>query len=717
MEWLNEPASWQRTGDVLTVSVDPSTDFWRETGYGYIRDSGHVYGEVLAGDLDVSVRMRCTLGVQYDQAGVMLRADERTWLKTGVEFFEGRARLSTVLTLGRSSWMVTDLPEGTDELVLRVSRRGDAVEVRYVIEDGPAELAALVFMPPGREVLAGVMAAAPEGPGFRVTFHDLRITERDWSGAAGDAPSWSDDQPGWTSDEAPAWSPADGEPGWPAPRTGEDAPGWPATAEQEPPAWPVPAAADEAPEWQVPAAADDDPQWPVPAAQEVDAGWRATAGGEEDPGWAAAGDDEAGWVKALAAPDGDDEPGWAAPASAAGGDDEPGWAAAPAAAQVGDQERAGADEPAAADSPEPARAEATGAEPAGTGLGPSSRNGAGAEPAGAEPAGTGAGAEPPGAELLALGPEPSLPGPSFPGPSLPERGLEPSLPGPSRPEPRRSRAASPTGRRRAGRSRQRLPVRSPWVADLADPEHVRDDPAGPEPIAEATAAKEPTTKAPADKNGDGEPWSPAPLADHLDWARPVSGDGEADVDPAADWEQLAAGAQAAARSQAARWRAQTDADVANEWPGPPLRTAMRNGLLANDAGPRPVPDQSVDDAQTDPGLPRPRLAAEEPGRMEAGRPHATRGRCARSGRDQRHGTTCGQLRGAGREQRRRAGRDRRRRADQARSAGARAVGPGGAPCQVPARRRGSAHGTGRGRRMDQPAHRRPGGGVSAQLQA
>ena len=37
MEWLNEPASWQRTGDVLRVSVDPGTDFWRETGYGYIR--------------------------------------------------------------------------------------------------------------------------------------------------------------------------------------------------------------------------------------------------------------------------------------------------------------------------------------------------------------------------------------------------------------------------------------------------------------------------------------------------------------------------------------------------------------------------------------------------------------------------------------------------------------------------------------------------------
>src|SRR6516225_4719987 len=168
MEWLNEPANWQRTADVLTVSVDPGTDFWRETGYGYIRDSGHVYGEVLAGDLDVSVRLRGVLEAQYDQAGVMLRADEQTWLKTGVEVVEGRPRLSTVLTLGRSSWMVTDLPGGSEDLVLRVSRRGDAVEVRYVIADGPAELAALVFLPPGREVLAGIMAAAPEGPGFQV---------------------------------------------------------------------------------------------------------------------------------------------------------------------------------------------------------------------------------------------------------------------------------------------------------------------------------------------------------------------------------------------------------------------------------------------------------------------------------------------------------------------------------------------------------------------
>ena len=179
MEWLNEPGSWQRTDDVLQVNVNPGTDFWRVTGYGYIRDSGHVYGEVLAGDLDVAVRIRGNWSAQYDQAGVMLRADERTWLKTGIEFFEGRPRLSTVLTLGMSSWTVANLPDDTDDVALRLSRRGDAVEIRYSTRRGPPELAALVYLPPDGELLAGVMCAAPEGSGFSVSFHELRIACRD----------------------------------------------------------------------------------------------------------------------------------------------------------------------------------------------------------------------------------------------------------------------------------------------------------------------------------------------------------------------------------------------------------------------------------------------------------------------------------------------------------------------------------------------------------
>lgn len=179
MQWHNEPASWQRTAGVLRVDAEPGTDFWRVTGYGYTRDSGHLYGQVAPGDVDVSAVVRGLFRGQYDQAGLMLRADERVWLKCGVEYVDGRARLSTVVTVGYSSWMMADLPEGAAEVGMRLSRRGEAVEIRYQTVGRAPELAALVYLPPDREMLAGVMCAAPESDGFTVSFHDLRVTVGD----------------------------------------------------------------------------------------------------------------------------------------------------------------------------------------------------------------------------------------------------------------------------------------------------------------------------------------------------------------------------------------------------------------------------------------------------------------------------------------------------------------------------------------------------------
>jgi hypothetical protein len=346
MQWLNEPASWQRTGDVLRVSVDPGTDFWRTTGYGYVHDNGHIYGELLPGDLDVSVRVRGAFANQYDQAGIMLRADEHTWLKTGLEFFEGRPRLSTVLTMGCSSWMVADLPPGTDEVTLRVSRRGDAVEVRYAAGEGVAELAALVFMPPGREMLAGIVCAAPEGGGFSVAFHDLRITGRDWGGqepaddaewAAGSAPAtgWARDEAaatgaGWdgggeswdrgrAGDGAPRWAadrPDGTAPGWTADRPGETAPGWGRDKPDEAvPGWAAEKPGNAAPSWgegkpreAAPVRGRDRRQEAVPGWAEKEPGVLAFgwAGKKAGDGASRRGEDEPGdltssWARDIAA--------------------------------------------------------------------------------------------------------------------------------------------------------------------------------------------------------------------------------------------------------------------------------------------------------------------------------------------------------------------------------------------------------------------------------
>ena len=176
MDWINEPASWSAADGVLTVTAGAGTDFWRTTHYGFVRDSGHIYGDEVDGDFDLSVRVRGAYADQYDQAGAMVRVDARHWLKTGIEFVDGRPRFSTVITLEYSSWAVADLPTGASELSLQLARRGDAVEVRYGVDGGSAELAAIVYLPPGRAAFAGAMCAAPDGDGFEVSFHDLSVS-------------------------------------------------------------------------------------------------------------------------------------------------------------------------------------------------------------------------------------------------------------------------------------------------------------------------------------------------------------------------------------------------------------------------------------------------------------------------------------------------------------------------------------------------------------
>ena len=176
MEWINEPAHWSAADGIMTVTADAGTDFWRTTHYGYVRDSGHVYGEHVDGDFDMTMTVRGAYADQYDQAGAMVRVDEHHWLKTGIEYVDGRTRFSTVITLEYSSWMVADLPAGAADLSLWLARRGNAVEIRFGVDGGAPDLAGVVYLPPGTAAFAGAMCAAPDGRGFQASFHDLAIT-------------------------------------------------------------------------------------------------------------------------------------------------------------------------------------------------------------------------------------------------------------------------------------------------------------------------------------------------------------------------------------------------------------------------------------------------------------------------------------------------------------------------------------------------------------
>ena len=174
--WLNEPTTWSLDDRTLTVTADPDTDFWRTTHYGFVRDTGHVYGTLVDGDLVLRATFAGAYRDQYDQAGIALRVDEANWIKSGIELVDGQQQLSAVVTREFSDWSVVPVA-APRSVTIEATRSGETVTIRSGLDGAePTTTLRLAYLPPGRPVLAGVMAAAPDGSGFATTFTDVALT-------------------------------------------------------------------------------------------------------------------------------------------------------------------------------------------------------------------------------------------------------------------------------------------------------------------------------------------------------------------------------------------------------------------------------------------------------------------------------------------------------------------------------------------------------------
>lgn len=174
--WLNPPTRWQGDAAVLTLSTDHATDFWRHTFYGFVRDNGHAYLRDVSGDFTASATVVGDYRRLYDQAGLMLRVDERNWIKTGIEFTDGLMHFSVVVTRETSDWSVIPLPEARPEqgVAIRLSRLGDAVRIQYSVAGTAWQMARLAPFP-DIDARVGIMACSPERAGFEARFQGIEV--------------------------------------------------------------------------------------------------------------------------------------------------------------------------------------------------------------------------------------------------------------------------------------------------------------------------------------------------------------------------------------------------------------------------------------------------------------------------------------------------------------------------------------------------------------
>ncbi len=175
MMWFNEPPRWSASPSTLEFDVPANTDYWRISHYGFtVDDAPFLYAEY-GGEFEAKVKICGNYKTRFDQAGMMIRVDCRNYIKAGIEYVGGKYNISAVVTHETSDWSVIPLETPVEYIWIKAVRRRDAVEIFYSFDDSEYIMMRNAWMPDNCPVRVGVMAASPDGDGFKASFEHLQV--------------------------------------------------------------------------------------------------------------------------------------------------------------------------------------------------------------------------------------------------------------------------------------------------------------------------------------------------------------------------------------------------------------------------------------------------------------------------------------------------------------------------------------------------------------
>ena len=175
MQWYNEPEKWEIKNKSLTMTVTPKSDYWRISHYGFTVDDAPFYYTTYGGEFEAKVKLTGAYKVRFDQMGLMVRTDHKNYIKTGVEFVDGKFNVSTVVTHNKSDWSVTTLDKIPPFIWIKIVRRLDAVEIFYSLDDKTYIMTRNAPLEDNAPVMVGLMAACPDGDGFEARFENFSV--------------------------------------------------------------------------------------------------------------------------------------------------------------------------------------------------------------------------------------------------------------------------------------------------------------------------------------------------------------------------------------------------------------------------------------------------------------------------------------------------------------------------------------------------------------
>lgn len=173
--WLNPPDQWRLEGDDLWVTTNANTDLWRVTKGNFIQDDGHIFMHPVGDRFRAVLRVRARYEGQYDQAGIMVRRDERTWIKGGIELSDGEPQMGAILTIDKSDWSTGPWPEDPTDFWIRAQLDKEVLQLHASSDGERWRLVRMCPFPFGPDLLVGPMCCTPKRGGLEVRFSDFKV--------------------------------------------------------------------------------------------------------------------------------------------------------------------------------------------------------------------------------------------------------------------------------------------------------------------------------------------------------------------------------------------------------------------------------------------------------------------------------------------------------------------------------------------------------------
>ena len=175
MQWFNEPGNWEIKDNSLHMFVTPHSDYWRLSHYGFTVDDAPFYYATYGGEFETKVKLTGDYKARFDQMGLMIRTDHENWIKAGIEYVDGKANVSVVVTHKKSDWSVIQLEKLPAFIWIKAVRRLDAVELFYSFDDKNYIMMRNAPLQDNHPVMVGLMAASPDGEGFHAKFENFTV--------------------------------------------------------------------------------------------------------------------------------------------------------------------------------------------------------------------------------------------------------------------------------------------------------------------------------------------------------------------------------------------------------------------------------------------------------------------------------------------------------------------------------------------------------------